>query len=110
MSSCYSNPLRPHEDTGAFTKESEDVDVELDGDEGIPESYIPRIKKGPREPSAQERRNHEILHIPYRSWCKDCVRARAASSSHFSTGDRDKCFAGFILIIGICGIKRVKRV
>ena len=29
------------------------------------------------QPSAEERRIHELTHIPYRPWCNACVRGRA---------------------------------
>ena len=33
--------------------------------------------KVPIQPTDEERREHEISHIPYRSWCGDCVRGKA---------------------------------
>ena len=31
-------------------------------------------KRNPRMPSEDERRAHEVTHIPYRDWCRHCVR------------------------------------
>ena len=33
-------------------------------------------KAGPREPTNEEKEDHEKLHIPFRSWCRHCVRGR----------------------------------
>ena len=30
----------------------------------------------PKEPSEEERRDHELTHLPYRSWCRHCVGGR----------------------------------
>ena len=38
---------------------------------------ITPIRKAiPREPTKEEREDHEQLHIPFRSWCRHCVRGR----------------------------------
>ena len=34
-------------------------------------------------PTDQERREHDVTHYPYRSWCSCCVEARAAAEGHF---------------------------
>ena len=31
----------------------------------------------PKEPAAQERAAHELTHLPFRSWCKTCVRSKS---------------------------------
>ena len=36
----------------------------------------------PEEPSAEERREHELTHLPYRSWCKHCVGGRGKEAPH----------------------------
>ena len=33
-------------------------------------------KQDPREPKAEERLEHEKTHMPFRSWCRHCVRGR----------------------------------
>ena len=33
-------------------------------------------KQDPREPSADERPEHEKTHLLFRSWCRHCVRGR----------------------------------
>ena len=36
----------------------------------------------PRLPSRQEVQEHELTHIPYRSWCVHCVRGAGRSDAH----------------------------
>ena len=43
---------------------------------------VQRIK----EPSIREREEHEVNHMPYRSWCKFCVSGRGISSHHHVKG------------------------
>lgn len=36
----------------------------------------------PAMPSESERREHELTHLPFRSWCRHCVRGRGREASH----------------------------
>ena len=49
-----------------------------------------KTQKGPVEPTRAEIEAHEITHIPFRNWCKDCVRGRGRSSPHLNQGERIK--------------------
>ena len=33
-------------------------------------------KKDPKEPSKEEKEEHDKTHIPFRDWCRHCVRGR----------------------------------
>ena len=33
-------------------------------------------KLDPSKPTDEERREHELTHLPFRSWCRHCVRGR----------------------------------
>ena len=33
-------------------------------------------KAGPLEPTKEEREEHEKTHLPFRNWCRHCVRGR----------------------------------
>ena len=51
----------------------EDVDEDEDEECGVRRS----VKKlDPREPSKEEREEHEKTHLPFRNWCRHCVRGR----------------------------------
>ena len=36
----------------------------------------------PKEPSEQEKKEHEMTHLPFRSWCRHCVRGRGKEAAH----------------------------
>ena len=40
----------------------------------------------PTMPSQEEVEAHMLTHVPYRSWCKHCVRGKAKGKPHFRTG------------------------
>ena len=46
-------------------------------------------KKSPKEPTRKQREDHENTHMPYRSWCEDCVRSRARNSPHHKKAPDD---------------------
>ena len=37
---------------------------------------MPMRKADPKEPTEEERRIHEFTHLPFRNWCRHCVRGR----------------------------------
>ena len=46
------------------------------------EARTPKIARHPDEPTAEERRKHNITHCPYRSWCRACVLGRGKDRYH----------------------------
>jgi hypothetical protein len=50
----------------------------------------PRPGHMPKEPSAQQRREHESTHIPFMDWCDVCVRSKSRSDHHRAAGDRSE--------------------
>ena len=36
----------------------------------------------PREPTAAQRAKHDITHLPYESWCEDCIMAKRPNKQH----------------------------
>ena len=48
-------------------------DVELEVEHG---SRKVQKVQDPREPSKEERLEHEMTHLPFRSWCRHCIRGR----------------------------------
>ena len=43
---------------------------------------LPRGVQDPRLPSDEERKQHELTHLPFRSWCRHCVRGCGQSEPH----------------------------
>ena len=37
----------------------------------------PRFADAPKQPSAMERKMHEVTHLPFRAWCSFCVQAKS---------------------------------
>ncbi len=58
----------------------------------------PRGLRVPIEPTASERRQHELTHLPYRDWCQHCVKAKGRRAASKKQLDRqpviqvDYCF------------------
>ena len=46
------------------------------------EATIPVAQRIPEEPTAEERLQHMLTHIPYRQWCQHCVAGKAKGGRH----------------------------
>ena len=57
-------------------------DGDLEGEEDSGEVRSARRIAQPRLPSETERREHELTHCPYRSWCEHCVRGQGSEYHH----------------------------
>ena len=68
-------------------------DVETDEQDAV----MSRILPDPGEPTDGQREEHRASgHIPYRSWCSDCVGARGTGEQHRArTGERRVCVFSF---------------
>jgi hypothetical protein len=75
----------PVETDGIFALEDGEVEVEVedvDEEKFIEESKVAMTKLLPKEPSDEERRSHELTHLPYRSWCYSCVAGTSKEDPH----------------------------
>ena len=61
---------------GVDGEEGEDISEE--GEEGADA----KVKKEVRTPSAEEVRVHRMIHIPFRSWCAECIAGRGRDDPH----------------------------
>ena len=50
--------------------------------EEVEEARQPRIKRDPAQPTKAEKEEHDLFHIPYRSWCPACVIGKVVNSPH----------------------------
>ena len=67
----------PEESTAASPSEL------MDQPEAIEEEGAPAgSSKVPVLPSDDARRQHELTHLPYRTWCQACVLGRARENPH----------------------------
>jgi hypothetical protein len=46
------------------------------------EARRPKPVRNPGNPTKAEIEEHEVTHIPYRSWCSHCVRGKAVDDHH----------------------------
>ena len=46
------------------------------------EGQVAKRLRQPSEPTAIERANHELTHVPYREWCGACVKGRGPTQGH----------------------------
>ena len=51
-----------------------------------------KVRRAPKGPTKREKEEHEATHIPYRDWCRHCVKGRAPNRPHrvgAKQGDQD---------------------
>ena len=64
-------------------EENEDIQDDDQEREGVvAQGERTRPLPQPRLPSRREVQEHELTHIPYRSWCVHCVRGAGSSDAH----------------------------
>jgi hypothetical protein len=66
-------------------------DEEQQDDEGvIEEAAVSKPAKDPHAPSLAEREEHEATHLPYRSWCAECVCGRRDNPPHLRRSPEER--------------------
>ena len=78
---------------GMATENEEEVVQESedgDDDEEVEEGRKGRGMPSPLTVSKKERDEHELTHLPYRSWCAHCVRGRGRSMAHKQLEAQDR--------------------
>ena len=55
-----------------------------DDDEDVPveEAMVPKTARAPTAPTRAEWQAHQSTHLPYRSWCPECVAGRKDNPGH----------------------------
>ena len=66
---------------------SEDEDTRHDMEMG---ARAPRKVQDPKLPNQAEIDEHNLTHLPYRSWCTHCVRGRGETHPHKRHADEDR--------------------
>ena len=69
--------------------ESIDGGGDTNDEEEVKEARIAIGRKSPKDPTRKEREEHELTHMPFRSWCEDCVKSRARNAHHRKKLDKD---------------------
>jgi hypothetical protein len=92
-------PVRPDDDDedGRVGEAGEDgageaeVHEDEQDDEGVvEEAVISKPAKDPHAPTAAEREEHEATHLPYRSWCAECVCGRRDNPPHLRRSEEER--------------------
>ena len=61
---------------------AEDIGEDILGPlKGQPDHVASQLRI-PREPSAEEVRQHSVTHVPFADWCEVCVKGKAAADPH----------------------------
>ena len=56
----------------------------------IEEGQAPKQLVNTKGPTRREMEEHECTHIPYRSWCEQCVKGRGRKTPHRTRSQEDK--------------------
>ena len=62
---------------------AEVMDEELDEQGQERERVEVKVRKDPGEPTKEEINRHNVTHLPYRSWCPICVKAKGKIRAQF---------------------------
>ena len=88
-------PVRPlgvsavGDEAEELAKEAEEESEEHGEELGEHGSRLPIKIKDPKLPSPEEVKEHEMTHLPYRSWCVHCVRGKGKSMDHRKSGGEE---------------------
>ena len=83
-------PIFTNESSAAAAVEEEEREEEMEcGVCNEPGVRVAVIKRGPKDPTEQEIKEHYATHVPFRSWCPHCVAAAAKCTPHKKTEEHE---------------------
>ena len=81
---------------------AEDLEFKDESEEAV-KTIVPRV---PGAPTVRELEEHNVTHLPHRSWCEVCVSSRARDKPHYrGQGQDDKCIPEVVFDYGFLGTK-----
>ena len=83
----------PSEGVGSMQGQEDKAEAEIDEDEHraeVEEVRKPKPAAKPYTPTRAAVYEHEVIHLPYRSWCRHCVHGRGVSSPHVKPNKMEK--------------------
>ena len=80
---CVGGGGEPERECATFEGRHEEEDEEGEARRAVP-------LRDPGQPTAEEVRAHNITHLPFRSWCPDCVRGKAKCNPHWKGVAKDE--------------------
>ncbi len=93
---------KQHETNGNDMDRKTDADEVLDDaddddrDDEEEDVRRPRLTKNPAAPTAREREEHNKTHLPFRSWCTECVKGRGRNLPHRRADHREELGAALL--------------
>ena len=74
-------PVRPLQCEVGDVEEDFD-EIQCEEEEASEEARQPEVLRDPGAPTAKELEEHNINHLPFRSWCPHCVAGKAQDRPH----------------------------
>ena len=81
-----------------------EITVDDDVDAG---SRSPVKVAAPTQPTDKEIQEHELTHLPFRNWCKECVQSGGMQAPHFRAKNDDRLIKEFHMDFMFLGSKEV---
>ena len=81
------------EEVGGISDDEDGHEPILGGDQDAEEEYgerKPQRVQDPKPPTKEERKEHEMTHMPFRSWCRHCVRGRGKEEPCRAAGEEPR--------------------
>ena len=76
-------PQYAHQWTGSTNfEEKPSYKEQLEEDEDNQQAIKARATSMPKQPTEHEIMEHNLTHVPYRSWCPICIQGRGRSDAH----------------------------
>ena len=104
------NVVRPHTTPSevevaeaATADQAEPVEAD-EGEKVAEEALVAKPLRSPTAPTPAERAAHELTHLPYRSWCDDCVAGRRDNPPHHAVKYKENNVAEVML--DYCFVRR----
>ena len=66
----------------AAADQAEPVEADEEEEEEVEEALVAKLLRSPTVPTAAERAAHAPHHLPYRTWCDECVAGRRDNPAH----------------------------
>ncbi len=91
---CVRTGVRPPVDAISDVTDQDTTDpdvIEIEQQEAVTPKQVPDVIS----PTAQEVKDHEITHIPFRNWCEHCVKGKSVERPYKSTDHTPGCIPCF---------------
>ena len=84
---AWDNMMKPFDQDAEEQKDKEEKE---DGELASEEAARAKIVKPGYHPTSKEIAEHMVNHLPYRAWCKHCIKGKAKGLPHRKIGEEVK--------------------